>query len=131
MTWPRILSVSALLLFATTTVTQGAGRLTPLVVGGEQYFKLDWEAGAVAGRPEVHGHILNEFGHAARRIRLLVDGLDPSGAVTSQTLVYVPGDLTPGARYYFATPVPAPAASYRVLVFQWEWIQAGGGDSRG
>jgi hypothetical protein len=55
--------------------------------------------------------------------------LNSAGAVTDQTIVYGPGELLPGSRYYFETRVPAPAASYRVLVFQYEWIQSGGGET--
>jgi hypothetical protein len=42
----------------------------------------------------------------------------------------VAGDLTGGTRSYFEVPVPARAATYRVAIFQWEWIQSGGGDPR-
>jgi hypothetical protein len=130
MMWLKALIVSALLIVATSALAGRSTPLMPLVVDGERYFRVQWEAGERAQRPEVHGHILNEFGFPARKVRLLVNSLDPAGAVTDQTLVYVPGELLPGSRYYFETPVPAPATSYRVVVFQFEWIQAGGGDSR-
>ena len=125
----RTLTVSALLLFAGSALAQGPARLMPLVVDGERFFTLQWQAADERGRPNVSGFIRNEFGFGARKIRLLVDSLDAAGALTNQTLVYVPGDLLPGSRYYFETGVPAPAASYRVLVFQYEWIQAGGGEA--
>jgi hypothetical protein len=129
MMWLRALIVSALLLVAGSALAQRAAPLTPLVVDGDRFFKLQWEAGEGAQRPAVHGSILNEFGFPARKVRLLVDSLDARGAVTDQTLVYVPGELLPGSQYYFETRVPARAASYRVVVFQYEWIQAGGGDT--
>jgi hypothetical protein len=129
MTGLKMLAVSVLVLSATSALAQGTSRLTPLVVDGERYFKLEWQAADQNGRPRVHGSILNDYGFAARKVRLLIDSLDATGGVTAQTLSYVPGDLTPGARYYFEAPVPARAASYRVAVFQWEWIQAGGGDT--
>ena len=128
MTWLKMLAVSALVLTATSTLAQGSGRLTPLVVDGDRYFKLEWQGADHQGRPGVHGSILNDYGFAARKIRLLIDSLDATGGVTAQTLAYVPFDLTPGARYYFEAAVPTRAASYRVVVFQWEWIQSGGGD---
>jgi hypothetical protein len=130
MCWFRVLTVAALLLVATSAVAGRATPLVPLVVDGERYFKLQWQASEHGPRPEVHGLILNEFGFPARKVRLLVNSLDAAGAITDQTLVYVPGDLLPGSRYYFETRVPARATSYRVVVFQWEWIQAGGGDTR-
>jgi hypothetical protein len=125
----RMLTVSALLLFAGAALAQGPARLMPLVVDGERFFTLEWQA-TDDGRPVVYGRIRNEFGFGAQKVRLLVDSLDAAGAVTNQTLAYVPGALLPGSRYYFETRVPAPAASYRVQMFQWEWIQAGGGDPR-
>lgn len=128
MMWLKMLTVSALLLSAASVPAQAPARLAPLVVDGERYFKLQWEAADHAGRPEVHGSIANEFGFAARKVRLLIDSLDGAGGVTAQTIAYVPGDLMPGSRYYFQARVPDRAASYRVLVFEWEWIQAGGGD---
>ena len=128
MTWLKMLAVSALALSATSALAQGTSRLMPLVVDGERYFKLEWQRVDHKGRPGVHGSILNDYGFAARKVRLLIDSLDATGGVTAQTLASVSGDLTPGARYYFETTVPARAASYRVLVFQWEWIQSGGGE---
>jgi len=41
----------------------------------------------------------------------------------------VPFDLPPGTGSYFEARVPVRAASYRVVVYQWEWIQAGGSDT--
>jgi hypothetical protein len=125
----KMLACMAFLLAATFTMAHGATPLTPLVVDGERYFTLEWQAADTNGRSEVHGVIVNEFGFGARKVRLLVDSLDGAGAVNAQTIVYVPFDLTPGSRAYFQARVPAPAAAYRVSVFQWEWIQAGGGDT--
>ena len=127
--WLKMLAFSSLLLSASSAMAQGPAVLKPLVMEGDRYFTLQWQAGDTNGRSDVHGVIFNEFGFGARKVRLLVDSLDAAGAVTDQTLVYVPGDLLPGSRYYFETRIPAPAANYRVLVFQYEWIQAGGGDT--
>ena len=125
----RMLTVSALLLYTGVALAQGPPRLIPLVVDGERYFTLQWETADDKGLPHVQGVIRNEFGFGARKVRLLVDSLDAAGAVTDQTIVYVQGDLLPGSQYYFDTRVRARAAGYRVLVFQYEWIQAGGGDT--
>jgi hypothetical protein len=128
--WLKTLAFLVLLLSASSVLAQGPAPLKPLVLEGERYFTLQWQAGDTNGRPDVHGVILNEYGFAARKIRLLIDSLDARGGVTAQTIAYVPFDLTPGMRSYFEARVPARAASYRVSVFQWEWIQAGGGDVR-
>lgn len=102
-----------------------AAPLEPLVLGWEQFFRLDWSAGERGGRPVVYGHVVNEWGMPARAVRLLVDALDPSGRVVGQNVTWVPGVLTPGTTAYFETPAP-PAASYRVSVFAFDWIQTGG-----
>ena len=128
--WLKTLALSILLLSASSAMAQGPARLTPRVLEGERYFTLQWQAGDTNGRSDVHGVILNEYGLGARKIRLLIDSLDAGGGVTAQTIAYVPFDLSPGTRSYFEARVPARAASYRVSVFQWEWIQGGGGDVR-
>ena len=128
--WFKTLACSSLLLAATSALAQGRAPLTPLVVDGERYFRLEWQTADTNGHVAVHGAIRNEFGLGpARKIRLLVDSLDGTGTVTAQTLAYVPFDLPLGSGSYFEARVPARAASYRVTVFQWEWIQAGGGDT--
>jgi hypothetical protein len=99
------------------------------VVDGERYFTLEWHSADTGGRPVVWGRVRNEYGFPARKVRVLVDSLDASGAITAQTLAYVPFDLTPGTGAYFEAHVPARAASYRVAMYQWEWVQAGGGDN--
>jgi hypothetical protein len=127
--WLKTLAFSALMLAVTLGHSYAAAGLKPLVLDGERYFTLQWQAGDTAGRPGVHGVIRNEFGFGARKVRLLVDSLDAAGAVTAQKLVPVPFDLMPGTQSYFQASMPGGAASYRVAVFDWEWIQAGGGDT--
>ena len=127
--WLKTLALSSLLLSASPAMAQDPARLTPLVLEGERYFALQWQAGDTNGRSAVHGVIRNEYGFGAQKIRLLIDSLDAAGGVTAQTLADVPFDLTPGTGSYFEARVPARAASYRVVVYQWEWIQAGGSDN--
>ena len=125
--WWKTLVAVALSLSAASALAQGSPRLTPLVVDGERYFKLQWESADQNGRPGVRGSIFNDYGFAARKVRLLIDSLDATGAVTAQTIAYLPFDLTPGTQSYFEAQVPARAERYRVVLFEWEWIQAGGG----
>jgi hypothetical protein len=125
----RTLALSMLLLSASSAMAQGPARLTPLVVEGERYFTVQWQAGDTNGRSDVHGVIRNEYGLGAQKVRLLIESLDAAGGVTAQTIAYVPFDLLPGTRSYFEARVPTRAANYRVSVFQWEWIQSGGGDT--
>jgi hypothetical protein len=127
--WFKALAFASILVAAAFAVAQGAALLTPLVVDGERYFKVEWQVADTSGHPTVYGHVRNEYGFPAHKLRLLINSLDASGAVTAQTLAYVPFDLMPGTGAYFQARVPAPAASYRVSVFQWDWGQSGGGDS--
>ncbi len=108
-----------------------AARLTPLVVGWENYFKIDWESAQRGGRPVVRGYLLNDWGFPAARVQLLVESLDTSGTVVGQRVAWLGvGVLTPGTRAYFEEPVPQPASSYRVSVFAFDWVQVGGDDRR-
>ena len=119
--------VAASLLILGTGAAASSAPLRPLVRGWERYFKLDWEAGMRGDRPAVTGHIFNDGGFAATRIRLLVETLDASGQVVSQTEDWLPGMLTPGMRAFFEVPVPQRAAEYRVSVFAFEWLPRGKG----
>ena len=101
-------------------------QLTPLVIGWEQFFKVEWEAGERKGRPVVQGYIKNDWGMTAANVRLLVDGLDPSGQVVSQTVGWLGTQLTPGTRAYFEVPVKQPTPAYRVSVFAFDFVQTNG-----
>lgn len=99
--------------------------LQPLVVGWEQFFKLDWQAGERKGRPVVFGHIYNNWGKAAVRMQLLAEGLNSAGHVTEQELGWLPAMLTPGTTAAFEIPLREPAAAYRVSVFAFDWLERG------
>jgi hypothetical protein len=109
--------------------------LSPVVVhgqtyriyGSEAFFSVDWQAGERRGRPVVTGHVLNNLGIAADRLRVLVESLDAAGQVTATTIGYVHGDVLPGVRMYFEVPVERAAPAYRVVVLSWDWK---GGQSR-
>ena len=92
------------------------------VYGAERYFKLDWQAGERRGRPVIYGHLFNDYGFAARDVRLRVEALDAMGRVVATGTGYVAGTVTPGARVAFEVPAPAIAASYRVTVLSFDWL---------
>jgi hypothetical protein len=101
-----------------------AAPYTPLVLGWEQFFKITWEPFQRNGRPYIGGYVLNDWGFPSRRVQLLVDGLDSSGRVVSQRIVWLGQELTPGSRAYFEIRAPQPASGYRVSVFAFDWMQA-------
>ncbi len=98
--------------------------LVPLVVGRETEFSIDWSVGEERGRRVVQGYVTNRGGEAAARMRLLVDAIE-DGRVVGQRLSWLGDTLTPGTRAYFTIPVPAPAPTYRVTIFDYE-IRRGG-----
>lgn len=103
-----------------------SGFLTTLNPGWDQFFKLDWAPATRHGTTRIEGRILNEGIFSAARIRLLVDALDGSGNVVGQRLVWLLSpELTPGTRGYFDLPIPAPAVSYRVSVYSFDWQRRG------
>ncbi|HET9490576.1 MAG TPA: hypothetical protein VFR64_12575 [Methylomirabilota bacterium] len=123
----RMTAAASLVLAVLVAAPLGAvERLTPLVVGWEQFFKLDWQVAERGQQPLVWGHLLNDWGDAAGQIQLLVEGFDSSGSLVGQKVAWLGTTLTPGMRGYFEVPVPWKAPTYRVSVFAFEWIQAGG-----
>jgi hypothetical protein len=121
----RVLAVLLLVALAAPVVAPAAN-LTPLVLGWEQFFKIDWQAGQRGGRSIVYGHLKNDWGMPATRIQLLVEGFDTSGAVVGQKVAWLGTQLPPGIQTYYEVSVPWQAPTYRVSVFAFEWIQAGG-----
>lgn len=110
------------------TLTLGAGpagaarELTPLVLGWENYFKIQSELIERYGRPIIRGYVLNDWGFTARRVQLLIESLDERGQVLAQRVDWlVPSALTPGARAYFEVPAPAFSLQYRVSVYAFDW----------
>ncbi|MGH7388718.1 MAG: hypothetical protein ACREM3_04585 [Candidatus Rokuibacteriota bacterium] len=125
----RLVAAVTALVLLTATGTGLAAQLHPLIAGWEQYFKVEWQAGDRSGKPVVYGKVFNDFGMPAANVRLLVEGLDGGGAVTSQRVEWLGGGiLEPGMRAYFEVPSPGAAPSYRVSVFAFDWVQMGGGD---
>jgi hypothetical protein len=124
---------AALLLSVVMAMPLGAAvdrPLTPLVLGWEQFFKLDWQVSQGRTAPVVWGHVLNDWGMPAARIQLLVEGLDGSGQIVGQKVAWLGSILTPGTRGYFEVPVPWKAPTYRVSVFAFDWVQSNGSDQR-
>jgi hypothetical protein len=125
MTPSKLAWSAALALLVSLAAVHGAvgQSLTPLVLGWERFFTLTWETSQDRGQPIVGGYIKNDGGFAARRVQLLVEAVDTSGRVTGQRVSWLGSALTPGMRAYFEAPAPAPAATYRVSVFAYDWVQ--------
>lgn len=89
--------------------------------------RLDWLVGAArGGRPVIQGHVYNDYGRPASDVRLLVETLDPSGAVIARHVGFIRGVVQLNDRAYFELPIRAPGASYRVSVTALDWKGGGG-----
>jgi hypothetical protein len=96
------------------------------IYGTDSFFKVEWQPDERRGQPIVSGYVTNQWGWAARNVRLRVEALDPAGAVTATYIGYVNGILTPGSHVYFEVPVQAKAPTYRVTVLSFDPIQGHG-----
>jgi hypothetical protein len=110
--------VVALSLLA-ATLSVAAEPLQPLVVDWEQYFRVESQSVSRDGRALVTGTLWNTTTWGARRIQLLVEGLDAGGRVVDQQVVWLGVNLTAGAHAYFEVPVRG-APSHRVSVFAFD-----------
>ena len=115
------LLIVSLALWLTACASTQSGPLEPIVVGGERYFRVEWQPDTRDGRPGVAGYVYNDWGLPAAGIRLLVDSLGPGGELLGQRIVTV-GTLTPGTHAYFEAAVREPASAYRVRIFSWGWV---------
>jgi hypothetical protein len=125
--WKTTAAVALVLTVVTAAPLGAVDRpLTPLVLGWEQFFKLDWQFSQGRNQPVVWGHILNDWGMPAARVQLLVEGLDAKGQVVGQKVAWLGSTLSPGIRDYFEVPVPWQVPTYRVSVFAFDWVQTDG-----
>jgi hypothetical protein len=120
----RALVAGVALSLAAPALVGGAELLRPMIVGWERYFKITWSVAERKGRPVIEGRLANDYGAAATRIQLLVEGLDQSGQVLWQEVTWLPRTLGPFDSSYFEVPVRQPAPAYRVSVFAWERIES-------
>ena len=120
----RLMAIVMVTLLASSAMA--AGPLTPLVVGWEQFFKLNWSVGERKGKPVVTGTIYNNWGFAAANVRLLVDELDANGKIVEQRVGWLGFMLTPGTTAPFEVPVVHATPNHRVSVFAFDWVQADG-----
>ena len=92
----------------------------------DRYFRIEYQVAPSASRPVLSGYVYNMHpGMPAERVQLSIEGLDASGQVVGTSSTWVLGNVPPGNRAYFTTPV-MPAASYRVQVSSFDWGSRGG-----
>jgi hypothetical protein len=116
----RLSATAALLAILLATLgAAGAQGLRPLVVDWEQYFRVEAAPATRAGRSMVSGTVWNTAPWGAKKIQLLVEGLDAAGQPVTQRVIWLGVDLASGTHASFETPMPA-APAYRVSVFSFD-----------
>jgi hypothetical protein len=124
---PCLLATMVILALAGVRPTAPAGAL-PATSSVDSRLRLDWEVGSRhGGRPVIQGYVYNDYLRSATEVRLLVETLDASGAVTSRDVGFVRGVIAFKDRAYFEVPVKTAGASYRVSITAFDWKDCGGG----
>jgi hypothetical protein len=119
-----IAGAGALLCLAASPVSTPATiPLSPLVADWSSYFSLDWQTARAGDRTVIRGTIRNTSDYRARRIQLLIEGLDAAGTIVNQRVEWLGSDLTPGSHLSFESPISGPAVAYRVSVFAFDPIR--------
>ena len=109
----------ALALLSLTASAPASELLYPLVSDWDQQFRIESQVSTRDGKRVVSGTVWNTTNWGAKRIQLLIDGLDAGGAIVSQRVVWLGIDLGGGGHAAFEVAMP-PSASYRVSVFAFE-----------
>src|SRR5262245_13151421 len=121
--------IATLLGLAGGCATMGApaawypGNLQPLIIGWQQFFRIQWTATPKGASTLIDGYITNTWGFPAQRVRVLITGHDAGGQQVGQLIAWGPNEINPGSRVYFDVEVPAGAATYDVSIFSWNWVQ--------
>jgi hypothetical protein len=123
----------ALIILAVSTCASASNPLTSptefdsLVPGWQSKFSLDWKVQpSKDGTNIVYGQIHSHYGQFASPFRVLGMAVDPSGKVIAQRIGWVPGGVPGFTQVYFEIDKMVAAASYRVTVWDYSFIEARG-----
>jgi hypothetical protein len=98
------------------------------VPGWESKFSIAWKSEpARDGTNRVYGRIASHYGQHASPFRVLGMAVDDSGKVVAQRVEWVPGGVPGFTDVYFEIDHLVVAASYRVTVWDYTFIEARGG----
>ena len=98
-----------------------------LVPGWESKYALDWKTeSAPDGSTVLYGRVLSQYGLFASPFRVLGMAIDSSGRVVGQRVEWVPGGVPGFNQTYFQINHMVAAASYRVTVWDYTFIEARG-----
>jgi len=118
----RIILGAVLLLLAGTH-----GALATMSSSGiDSRLRLNWEVGQTrAGRPEIQGHVINDYMRPAINVRLIVETLDGNGQAVDRAYGFVVGGVPALSRAPFVVPLKTVGASYRISVTDFSWKDCG------
>lgn len=98
-----------------------------LVPGWQSKFALDWKTEpAPDGSTVLYGRVSSQYGQFAEPFRVLGMAVDSSGRVVGQRVQWVPGGVPGFNQVYFQIDHMVAAASYRVTVWDYTFIEARG-----
>jgi len=101
------------------------GPVTTLIPGWERDFALEWTVEPEGdGTRRLDGYVTNRYGEYAADIRLLVQGLDASGAVVSRHIAWGPNGVGGFGRAYFEIRHLPAAHQYQVFVWDYRRIES-------
>jgi hypothetical protein len=105
----------------------GPTEFDTLMPGWQSKFTLDWKAEpAQDGTSRLYGRVFSRYGQHAEPFRVLGLALDQGGKVVGQRIEWVPGGVPGFGQVYFEIGHLAGAASYRVTVWDYTFIEAAG-----
>jgi hypothetical protein len=114
--------LATLLILSATLSLSGSAAALSATSSIDSRIRLDWEAGTrPGGRAVIQGWAYNDYGRAARDVRLVVETLDASGNVIARDSGFVRGTVQFNDRTYFEVPLKTTGASYRVSVVGFDW----------
>ncbi len=109
-----------------TTFGQDAATMNEDAALAEQFFHVEWTAGADrAGMSRITGYVYNDYGQAAEDIELLITGLDSAGQPVNTAIEHVSDTVPARGRGYFDVQIPE-SSSYRVDVESFEFMEGTG-----
>ena len=112
-------------MIATAAEADVAGAQTEMANGQPEFRFEVAEDGGFRG-PGVQGFVYNDLPWRITNVRLRVDSVDTSGAVTESTWGWVQGDVRAGGRGYFYVRVPSLASRHRTSVQSFDKVTLDG-----
>jgi hypothetical protein len=89
-----------------------------------QFFRLNWAVSPAAqGESRISGYVYNNYGDAADQVQLRITELDASGQSVASFIKPVDEIVPAFDQTYFDVLVPGQAASYRVAVESFNFLE--------